>query len=49
MKPAGTISIEISKENGLWNFMDEVDALIIPEDLQKALVTKKMLMNSFLR
>ena len=34
MHDAGLKSISISKSNGLWNFMDDVDNLIIPEDLQ---------------
>lgn len=33
MEPAGYQSIEASKENGLWDFMDDVDALIKPDDL----------------
>lgn len=37
MEPAGYKSIEVSKENGLWNFMDDVDALIKPDDLFRAL------------
>ena len=37
MEPAGYRSIERSKENGLWNFMDDVDALIKPADLVNAL------------
>ena len=37
MEPAGYQSIEASKENGLWNFMDDVDALIKPDDLREAL------------
>lgn len=37
MAPAGYESIARSKENGLWHFMDDVDALIKPEDLEKAL------------
>ncbi|MEL6659132.1 MAG: YdeI/OmpD-associated family protein [Bacteroidota bacterium] len=37
MEPAGFQSIERSKENGLWNFMDDVDALIKPADLVAAL------------
>ena len=37
MEPAGYQSIERSKENGLWNFMDDVDALIKPTDLVTAL------------
>lgn len=37
MTPAGFHSIERSKALGLWNFMDDVDALNTPPDLQKAL------------
>jgi len=37
MHPAGLKVIEESKQNGLWNFMDDVDALIMPDDLVEAL------------
>ncbi len=37
MHSSGLKSIEVSKTNGLWNFMDDVDALIIPDDLAIAL------------
>lgn len=37
MREAGLRSIELSKEIGLWDFMDDVDNLIVPEDLKKAL------------
>ena len=37
MQAAGYKSIEVSKENGLWNFLDDVDALIKPADLVEAL------------
>ena len=37
MEEPGQQSIEASKRNGLWNFMDDVDALIVPPDLQTAL------------
>ncbi len=37
MRAAGLRSIEESKQNGLWNFMDDVDALIKPDDLVQAL------------
>lgn len=37
MHEAGFRSIELSKQSGLWYFMDEVDQLIVPEDLQKEL------------
>jgi uncharacterized protein YdeI (YjbR/CyaY-like superfamily) len=37
MAPAGFQSIELSKQAGLWDFMEDVDNLMVPEDLQKAL------------
>ena len=37
MTPAGRAAIEASKAAGLWDFMADVDALIKPEDLVKAL------------
>ena len=33
MEEAGYKSIEIAKENGSWTILDEVEALLIPEDL----------------
>ena len=41
MHESGLQSIQRSKESGLWNFMDDVDNLIIPEDLNTALRKKK--------
>jgi len=38
MQDAGFRSIEKSKKNGLWDFMDDVDQLIVPKDLQEALM-----------
>ena len=38
MHSSGLKSIELSKENGLWTFMDDVDQLIIPNDLKSALL-----------
>lgn len=37
MHDAGLKAIEASKASGLWDFMNDVDNLVIPEDLQKAL------------
>lgn len=37
MQAAGLASIERSKENGMWNFMDDVDARIKPKDFAAAL------------
>ena len=34
---SGKNAVIASKESGLWNFMDDVDNLIIPDDLQNAL------------
>jgi uncharacterized protein YdeI (YjbR/CyaY-like superfamily) len=37
MQPAGLAVIQVAKENGSWSKIDEVEALIIPEDLAKQL------------
>lgn len=37
MHQSGLDSIKQGKESGLWNFMDDVDNLVIPEDLNVAL------------
>lgn len=37
MHAAGFRSIEVAKQNGLWDFMDDVDQLIVPSDLRAAL------------
>lgn len=38
MKEEGYKSIEIAKENGSWTILDNVEALIIPEDLKHELI-----------
>ncbi|HAA10262.1 MAG TPA: hypothetical protein DCE41_00665 [Cytophagales bacterium] len=40
MHDAGHRAIDVSKENGLWDFMNDVDNLILPGDLEKALAEK---------
>ena len=37
MQEAGLRSMEWSKQQGLWDFMEDVDQLILPDDLKKAL------------
>ncbi|QHS60861.1 YdeI/OmpD-associated family protein [Chitinophaga agri] len=37
MTDAGHASIAVAKENGSWSVLDEVEALVVPRDLQKAL------------
>lgn len=41
IKKAGHESVEIAKENGSWTYLDEIEALITPEDLKKELETYK--------
>jgi uncharacterized protein YdeI (YjbR/CyaY-like superfamily) len=36
MHEAGLKAIETSKQHGLWDFMDEVDRLVVPEDLRES-------------
>ena len=38
MHESGLKAIDISKSNGLWNFMDDVDNLIVPDDLSEELL-----------
>ncbi|GAA5219922.1 YdeI/OmpD-associated family protein [Membranihabitans marinus] len=38
MAPAGMESVKIAKENGSWTYLDDVENLVIPSDLEKALV-----------
>ena len=37
MTPAGMAKIEVAKASGLWDFLNDVDALIAPDDLLAAL------------
>ena len=47
MKEEGYKSIKIAKENGSWTFLDEVEALLIPEDLKGEFVNYKGSMEYF--
>ncbi|MDX1955692.1 MAG: YdeI/OmpD-associated family protein [Chitinophagaceae bacterium] len=40
MAEAGLASIEVAKQNGSWTILDDVEALIIPPDLEAALARK---------
>jgi uncharacterized protein YdeI (YjbR/CyaY-like superfamily) len=37
MAPAGMAMVEAAKENGMWGYLDAVEAEVVPDDLQKAL------------
>lgn len=47
MKEAGYKTIEVAKENGSWTILDEVEALVIPEDLKSAFKKYKVSMEHF--
>lgn len=47
MEEEGYKSIEIAKENGSWIFLDEVEALVIPEDLKEEFENHKGSMEYF--
>lgn len=40
MTKAGLKCIEVAKQNGSWTILDEVEALIIPDDLEEAFKSK---------
>ena len=48
MAPAGLTSIEVAKQNGSWTILDTVEALIIPEDLDRAFAEHKGAKDYFL-
>ncbi len=47
MEEEGYKSIEIAKENGSWTILDEVEALVIPEDLKEEFANYKGSMEYF--
>jgi len=47
MEKEGYKSIEIAKENGSWTILDEVEALIVPEDLKEELAHHESSMEYF--
>jgi len=47
MTDAGREAVLVSKRNGLWNFMDDVDALIKPPDFIKCLEKNPPALNCF--
>ena len=48
MHPAGQESVDEAKASGAWTEMDEVDALIIPEDLKDRLENRGEALENFL-
>ncbi len=44
---AGLDAVEIAKQNGSWTLLDEVEALIVPEDFRQALTDRPGAMDFF--
>lgn len=49
IKAAGLKSIEVAKQNGNWSLMDDVENLVIPPDLNSALMQHKGALDFFQR
>lgn len=47
MTKAGFASVETAKENGSWTLLDDVEALIVPKDLNEALMKLKRASDHF--
>jgi uncharacterized protein YdeI (YjbR/CyaY-like superfamily) len=47
MMPAGLASIEIAKANGSWTSIDDVEAMVMPSALEKALKKNKLASANF--
>lgn len=48
MSEAGLASIAIAKQNGSWTMLDDVEDLVIPPDLERALLKKRGIKEHFL-
>jgi uncharacterized protein YdeI (YjbR/CyaY-like superfamily) len=47
MTPAGAAAIEMAKLNGSWSSLDAVEALVVPDDLAKALAKHPVAARNF--
>ena len=47
MQPAGIKKVESAKKDGSWNFLDEIEDLIIPEDLKSELNKDQSTLGNF--
>lgn len=47
MQPAGLNKVEAAKKDGSWNFLDDIENLIIPKDLNLALNSDREAKNNF--
>ncbi len=47
MRPAGIRAVEVAKANGMYTFLDDVDAMIVPDDLADALGDLRVVFDGF--
>jgi len=47
MTDAGLRSVEAARANGAWAFLDDVEAMVVPDDLLAALATNRRAQRSF--
>lgn len=47
MRPAGIAAVEVAQSNGSWNRLDDVEALIMPNDLADALASDEAAAEGF--
>lgn len=47
MQPAGRRAVEVAKANGMYEFLDDVEALVVPDDLAAALGEHRATFDSF--
>ncbi|MDY9924034.1 YdeI/OmpD-associated family protein [Methanobacterium sp.] len=47
MNPRGLEKVEAAKKDGSWNFMDDIEDLVVPEDLKNALNKDKIAFDNF--
>lgn len=47
MQPAGNRAVEVAKANGMFTFLDDVDAMVVPDDLEEALAELRAVFDGF--
>lgn len=47
MHPAGQASVDLARQSGAWDEMNEVDALVVPQDLEDALIARGNALGNF--
>ena len=47
MQPAGQAKIDAARKDGSWTFLDDVEKLVVPDDLARALARNRKAKNNF--